>query len=319
MWASSCTPLPKSGCPLNVLWRVMGIIAVIARNLSPGWVCGKRFGSPGVCLPKGWLSCMPTPAWRWSVRCGRSLSEKLGGTNFRFPGLYFRTRRHVRPNAPATTGRGRFMRTTKKTILVAIAGGSGAGKTRLAADLQNALGNRATRLSLDDFYRDRSQLSPGRRTRINFDHPRAIDWAVLEKVLRNYRAGRPASVPCYDFNTHCRRPVAEPLSRKPVVILEGLWTLRRRTLRPLFELRIFIECPLRLRRERRLARDMTSRGRSRASVQRQFRKTVQPMHGKFVAPQRRWAHVILPGTFTPGHVDRLAASIESLLGNSPDM
>src|SRR5689334_19369399 len=43
-----------------------------------------------------------------------------------------------------------------KPLLVAIVGGSGSGKTWLAKKLQAALGDRAARLSLDDFYRDRS-------------------------------------------------------------------------------------------------------------------------------------------------------------------
>ncbi|HZL44134.1 MAG TPA: hypothetical protein VFD66_12750 [Verrucomicrobiae bacterium] len=43
------------------------------------------------------------------------------------------------------------------------------------------------------------------------------------------------------------------------------------------------------------------------------------MHGKFVAPQKRWAHVVLPGTFTARQVGKIAAQVHSLLGISPDM
>ena len=49
-------------------------------------------------------------------------------------------------------------------LLVAIVGGSGAGKTWLAEKLCTALGRQAARLSLDDFYRDRSHLSPDRKS-----------------------------------------------------------------------------------------------------------------------------------------------------------
>ena len=73
---------------------------------------------------------------------------------------------------------------SKPPLLVAIVGGSGAGKSWLAERLHRRLGARAARLSLDDFYRDRSHLPPGRREKLNFDHPRSIDWRSAERVLR---------------------------------------------------------------------------------------------------------------------------------------
>jgi uridine kinase len=91
-----------------------------------------------------------------------------------------------------------------KPLLVAIVGGSGAGKTWLAKKLEAALTPDAARFSLDDFYRDCSRLHPERRAKINFDHPRAIDWPIMERVLKDLRAGRAARLPCYDFKTHSR-------------------------------------------------------------------------------------------------------------------
>src|SRR5512140_3253218 len=92
----------------------------------------------------------------------------------------------------------------QRPLLVAIVGGSGSGKTWLARRLQRRLAPEAARVSLDDFYRDRSRLSPARRARLNFDHPRSIDWAEFERVLGRLSAGRSARVPRYDFRTHCR-------------------------------------------------------------------------------------------------------------------
>src|SRR6185436_16193427 len=122
------------------------------------------------------------------------------------------------------------MKSRRPPILIAITGGSGAGKTWLARELQSALGRRAARISLDDFYRDSSHLSPGRRAAINFDHPRTIDWPTLERALRQLRAGRPARVPRYDFKTHCRVRTQAVLRPRPIVVMEGLWLLRRPSL-----------------------------------------------------------------------------------------
>src|SRR5215470_13200400 len=127
--------------------------------------------------------------------------------------------------------------------LVAIVGGSGAGKTWLATQLQMAFGKECARLSLDNFYLDQSHLSPGRRTRLNFDHPRAIDWPLVECALRQCLDSAPVFVPRYDFGEHRRLTDAEWWQPKPLVLMEGLWLLHRPALRRLFVLRIFLDCP----------------------------------------------------------------------------
>jgi uridine kinase len=198
-------------------------------------------------------------------------------------------------------------------LLVAIVGGSGAGKTFLAKKLQAALNPDAAHLSLDDFYRDCSRLRPERRTRINFDNPRAIDWPIMEKVLDDLRAGRPARLPCYDFKTHCRLANKNTLDHKPVVLVDGLWLLHRRSLRRIFTLKIFVDCPARTRRGRRLLRDLRSRGRTRASILEQLQNTVEPMHARFVAPQQKWADIVLRHNFGPRDIRRLARQLRERL------
>jgi len=46
---------------------------------------------------------------------------------------------------------------------------------------------------------------------------------------------------------------------------------------------------------RRLDRDITDRGRSFQSVQRQYLESVRPMHLEFVEPSKRYADLIIPG------------------------
>lgn len=197
-------------------------------------------------------------------------------------------------------------------ILVALAGGSGSGKTWLADRLQSALGGQAGRLSLDDFYCDQSHVPMPERARINFDHPEAMDWTALETVLRDLLAGRPAQPPCYDFATHCRMPQRRSLEPRPFLLIDGLWLWHRPGLRPLFTLKIFIDCPAPTRLRRRIERDMASRGRTPASVREQFATLVEPMHRQFVAPQKRSADLVLPHDLEPGEVVRIAAQLSRL-------
>jgi uridine kinase len=198
----------------------------------------------------------------------------------------------------------------KQPLLVAIVGGSGSGKSWLADKLQSALGRNAIRLSLDDFYRDRSHLSPAQRAKINFDNPAAIDWPAFQRVLDSCLRWRKAQVPCYDFKTHCRLARSQVLKPKPIMLVEGLWLLRSPRIRKHFGFRIFLDSPMHLRLRRRLDRDVANRGRSPKSVEDQFRKTVEPMHRRFVLPQMQWSDVVLKGSGS----DRDFAKLAALLG-----
>ncbi len=199
------------------------------------------------------------------------------------------------------------------SLFIAIIGGSGSGKSWLAEKLAAKLGRRAARLSLDDFYLDRSHLPAARRAKLNFDHPRSIDWTALERAMRELRAGRPARIPGYDFATHCRRRRWRRLQPKQVILVDGLWLLNRRSLGRLFTLSVFLDVPSRTRLQRRLQRDLAARGRTRASVAQQFREFVEPMHRRYVAPQRCKADVVLHRTCTAEDAAQLADRIDRII------
>jgi uridine kinase len=201
-------------------------------------------------------------------------------------------------------------------VYIAIVGGSGAGKSWLADRLQECFGKSCARVSLDNFYRDRSHLPAARRERINFDHPRAIDWPRVEQFLRDTRAGHATFAPQYDFKTHTRMApqLWEP---KPVIVFEGLWLLTKPSIRGQFDLGVFLDAPGWLRLRWRTARDLAERGRSAASVRRQFVAQVGPMHAQHVAPQRRWADVVLKQEIGKPEVNQLAGAICGLM-NPPE-
>lgn len=215
-------------------------------------------------------------------------------------------RRNHRPKSTSQPG----------PLLVAIAGGSGAGKSWLAQQLRKTLGaSRTATISLDEFYRDRSHLSISRRAKLNFDNPSAIDWPALDAAATRWLAAKLARIPRYDFSTHCRRPECRVVQPKPILLIEGLWLFRRRSLRNKFGLRIFIECGRRCRFNRRVVRDLRQRGRTAESIKEQFKTTVEPMHLKFVEPQKRWADVIISGNFGAQDVRRIATLIKSRLSH----
>jgi uridine kinase len=185
------------------------------------------------------------------------------------------------------------MKRPRANQLVAIVGGSGAGKGWLANRLQKLLGEHACRVAQDDFYVDQSHLPPSRREQVNYDAPDAIDWDCLDVVLHDCRTGRTTRMPRYDFITHTRLSDRVAWEPKPLVLVDGLWLLLHPRIRRLFDLKIFMDCPERIRLRRRLLRDTAERGRKPETVREQFRSTVAPMHKHHVEPQKRWADVVL--------------------------
>jgi uridine kinase len=191
-------------------------------------------------------------------------------------------------------------------ILIGIVGGSASGKTWLADQLNQQLPVRGTRLMQDHFYRHRPTLTPALRKRINFDHPRALDWPLWSATLLELYRGETVSVPSYDFSTSLRNlGPGTRLEPDPMWLIDGLWLFRKPLLRQLFTVRIFLECPDATRLARRLARDTKERQRSEDSIVRQFQQHVAPMHDTFVEPQRRWADLVVPSPIDQGAMKTL--------------
>ncbi len=204
------------------------------------------------------------------------------------------------------------MNTDVPPKLVAVVGGSGAGKSWLVHRLRNEFAKDSTLLSLDDFYRDLSHLEPVRREKINFDQPDAIDWPLFETALRDLHNGVTVTVPRYDFVTHTRLPLAEIRKPRSFVFVEGLWLLWPKHIRELFDLRIFLECAQSLRWQRRLARDLTERGRTIDSVRGQFWDVVVPMHARFVEPQKAWCDLAIEQPTSARALEKLIETVRAL-------
>jgi len=176
-------------------------------------------------------------------------------------------------------------------LIVGIAGGSASGKTELAAFV-TARARGAVSISQDWYYHDRSALSPGEQSALNFDHPDAFDHSLLRQHLLAIKAGRAIRPPDYDFKTHRRLHDAAPLPPARIIVLEGLLILHDPGLRALLDFSVFVDVPADVRLTRRLLRDAASRGIPIAETLRLYESFVRPMHERFVQPSVRHASVI---------------------------
>ncbi len=179
-------------------------------------------------------------------------------------------------------------------LIIAIAGGSGSGKTFLAHKLADAFLPRTSRIiTQDSYYKDLPPEWKNRASDYNFDHPDSLDWDVLIEHLIRLKHGREAAVPRYCFVTH-RRIGSEVVPPAEILIYEGTMILHDLRLCSHAPLKVFLDVPPDIRVLRRLERDIKERGRTIESVVHQYRTTVRPMHLQFVEFSQCRAGMILP-------------------------
>ena len=179
-------------------------------------------------------------------------------------------------------------------LIIGVAGGSGSGKTTVARAIHDALGVDAAFVDQDAYYKDLAHLTLEERQRVNFDHPDSMDTELFAEHLRRLARGEPIEKPTYDFAAHTRATRRVLIEPREVVLVDGILLFADARLRPLFDIRIFVDVADDVRFIRRLQRDLAERGRSVDTVIRQYLETVRPMHLEFVKPSKRHAHVILP-------------------------
>jgi uridine kinase len=202
-----------------------------------------------------------------------------------------------------------------RSFVIGICGGTGSGKTTITNRLSQALSaNGVLVLQQDHYYRDLQNLTFEERSRQNFDHPNAVDTALLVDHIRKLRDGHSIDRPIYDFSQHRRLPETVHLESRPAILIEGILIFENETLRNLMDLKVFVDTDADLRLIRRLVRDIRDRGRTLESVVEQYQKTVRPMHIEFVEPSKRYADVIIPeGGHNNVSVDLVIQKIRSLM------
>ncbi|MBQ3913962.1 MAG: zeta toxin family protein, partial [Paludibacteraceae bacterium] len=91
-------------------------------------------------------------------------------------------------------------------FVIGIAGGTGSGKTTVVKKLTERLPKgEVVVIPQDSYYKDSSHVPVEERQNINFDHPDAFEWPLLERHLRELREGKPIEQPIYSYLTCTRQ------------------------------------------------------------------------------------------------------------------
>ena len=180
-------------------------------------------------------------------------------------------------------------------LIIGIAGGTGCGKTTVVNTLIEQLPEgEVVVISQDSYYKDTSHLSYDERVKINFDHPRSIDFELLVSHLQELKKGNSIEQPVYSFVKHNRTGDVILTKPRKVIIVEGILILTNPEIRELFDVKIFVHADSDERLIRRLKRDIAERGRDIEEVLTRYQTTLKPMHQQFIEPMKEYADIIIP-------------------------
>lgn len=205
--------------------------------------------------------------------------------------------------------------TSRRPIIVAIAGGSATGKSTLARELAAELVDlRPVILGQDRYFRDFAEYSPEEREKVRTaNHPNALHWSAFHAALERLRAGATIQEPVEGTRAYQRGEPVREIGPAGVVLVEGLFALWDERCRTCADLRLYTEIDDDERVLRRIHRDITERGGNLEGVIAWYRRDVKPNYATYTAATRRYADLIIP-TDRPNAVARqaLIAAIRAL-------
>ncbi|WP_442267746.1 uridine kinase [Tenacibaculum sp. ZS6-P6] len=180
-------------------------------------------------------------------------------------------------------------------FIIGIAGGTGSGKTTVVNQIINELPpDEVCVISQDSYYNATDNLTYDQRSKINFDHPRAIDFELLVNHLTELKDNKVIEQPVYSFVTHNRTKDTIKTHPRKVIIVEGILIFNNKALRDLCDIKIFVHADADERLIRRVRRDITERGRDINEVLSRYQDTLKPMHQEFIEPTKTYADIIIP-------------------------
>ncbi|VXD20979.1 uridine kinase [Marinoscillum sp. 108] len=182
-----------------------------------------------------------------------------------------------------------------KPLIIGITGGSGSGKTLFLKQLMEKFEEgEISLLSLDNYYKPRTEQPLDERGVENFDLPESLDRERFSNDLRKLKQGEDIIIQEYTFNNDEKKPQTIHIKATPIIVVEGIFTFYYEEILDLLDLKIYIEAPDYLMLTRRITRDAEERGYDLSDVLYRFQHHVTPAFKKYIEPLKHEADVLIP-------------------------
>lgn len=183
------------------------------------------------------------------------------------------------------------------TIVIGIAGGSGAGKTTLSDAISETIGvNSIIHLPHDSYYESLPESYYSYPLKSNFNHPSSFETELLISHIHKLKQGISVNVPTYDYYRYQRIKNESTLMKpKRVIIVEGILIFSYTKLVQELDVKIYVDTPSNKRHLRKIRRDTSSRRPILSQVLQQDALYPEAMFQKYVEPSKFHANIIVNG------------------------
>jgi uridine kinase len=137
---------------------------------------------------------------------------------------------------------------------------------------------------MDNYYLPILQQHIDLNGQVNFDLPTALDRKKLFQDLQKLINGTPIEVEEYHFNATIDRITLLTINPSKIIVIEGLFLFYYEEIRELLDFSIFLDADPDIQLDRRLYRDLDTRGYSREAILYQWNEHVLPCYKTYLQP-----------------------------------
>jgi len=188
----------------------------------------------------------------------------------------------------------------KPTLVIGICGGSGAGKTYLTNQLvQNSVPGKVGVFALDSYYLPRDWQKEDSLGYLNFDLPEALNTQKMLYDFIDLSSGFSIEQPIYKYNISPPSIDFAIIEPTPVIIVEGIFVFHYKEIFNRLDIKVLIDAPTDLKRQRRIDRDIKERGYEMDQISYRFDNHAQDSYKNHVLPYKDTTDFLIetPTTF----------------------
>lgn len=198
----------------------------------------------------------------------------------------------------------RLISNPAKKIMVGITGESASGKSTICREISNTIKKfnmPVTILTTDNYFNDISELIKKygsfdalRDNGYDVDSPESFQLDVLKEDLEKISQGEDVYSPEYLLNgTGVSVPKAKHIPSNKIVVVEGMASMYD-DIKDIFDIRVYVETDINLRRERFMTRAYTERNQDLENAKKHW-EYILGAGEKYVKPAKEYADIIING------------------------